>query len=96
MLLSDRYNKIKSGYHKFFIGIEIVYKFHKEQKEFTILVEKTRKPNVGDLMELFRKEFEVEMELKALNPWEFCPVELRADGIVKIIVSKIFVDPTYK
>jgi hypothetical protein len=74
----------------------VFYKFHKENKEFSILIENTRTPNIGDFLELFRKRLGIEMELISLNPCEFKPVDLQTDGIVKIHVIKTFIDATHR
>jgi hypothetical protein len=95
-LLGDRYLGKSSGKHKYWIQLDVFYKFHKENKEFSVYIENTRKPNIGDFLELFRKRLSIEMELISLNPCEFKPIELRTDGIVKIQVIKTFVDTTYR
>jgi hypothetical protein len=74
----------------------VFYKFHKENKEFSILIENTRKPNIGDFLELFCESLGIEMELISLNPFEFKPKDLQMDGIVKIQVIKTYVDATYR
>ncbi|GFN33031.1 hypothetical protein [Paenibacillus xylaniclasticus] len=82
---------------KFFVTVQAIDYYGATVEQFEMLLDRGTTANVGDCIELFKKQYGLDTELKNVSPYmEFKVIEPQPKGIRQFTVLRIVKDYTYQ